>query len=63
MNTTLETTKRYNEGLERGRRHQERGGYQIPSGAYSLPSSEIAEYEAGWEKGFATTTRLDLLRK
>jgi len=53
----------YNNGLERGRRHQERGGYPPPSRVMYLPEAEQAAYMAGWTAGHGKVTPLSLLRR
>jgi hypothetical protein len=53
----------YNNGLERGRRHQERGGYPPPTRVMYLPEAEQRAYMAGWDLGHARTTPLSLLRR
>jgi hypothetical protein len=61
--TTQALNIRYNAGLERGRKHQERGGYLIPSFVMYLPEAEARAYETGWSKGYDTVTPLCSLRR
>lgn len=53
----------YNQGLERGRKRQERGGYAAPGFVYELPVAARDAYLAGWQKGFDTVTWLGALRR
>lgn len=53
----------YNQGLERGRKHQERGGYPAPAFVLELPEQAQNAYLTGWQKGYDTTTWLGALRR
>lgn len=57
------TAIEYNNGLERGRRHQERGNYSPPARVNNLPEAERDAYMAGWQKGYDTVTPLSLLQR
>lgn len=50
MATTQKTQAdvEFNNGLERGRKHQERGGYPVPQRALDLPEAASRAYLAGW---------------
>ncbi len=63
MTTTQKTQAdvEFNNGLERGRKHQERGGYPPPQRALDLPDEVQRAYMAGWELGYSRTTPLSLL--
>ena len=65
MATTQKTQAdvEFNNGLERGRKHQERGGYPVPQRALDLPEAASRAYLAGWELGYSRTTPLSLLRR